>query len=86
MNRTTELETSPCNLLLTDLEDPDTNEKYSDQTALIVAGGNYGCLNQLNFPGIFQNQACQDDFQHNLVMTNCAGCVFMAVCIRYPAA
>jgi len=57
---------------------------YDTSTALMAAGGNFGCWNLLSYPDIDQYNACNNNFQHNLRVDDCLRCTSMAVCIMYP--
>jgi len=58
---------------------------YNTASGLIHAGGNYGCWMGRSYPDPDMLNSCYDDFQHNLVLSNCFGCTGMSICIRYPA-
>jgi len=59
---------------------------YDTGHDLIVAGGNYGCWLGKQYPDTDQLNSCLDDYQHQVVLGKCIGCILMSVCIRYPVA
>jgi len=57
---------------------------YNNAQGLMNAGGNFGCWNLVSYPNSDQYFACNNDFQHNVKVSDCLRCSSMAVCIRYP--
>lgn len=58
--------------------------QYDTAADLLGAGGNFGCwaARSWNDPSMFQS--CLNNFQHDLILTNCMTCQIMYVCVRYP--
>jgi len=58
--------------------------QYDTAADLLGAGGNFGCwaARTWNDPSMFQS--CLNNFQHDLILTNCMTCQIMYVCVRYP--
>jgi len=53
-------------------------------SGLLAAGGNFGCWNLLGYPDADMYQACRNNYQHAIKVSDCFGCTAMSVCIRYP--
>ena len=64
-----------------------TNTTYADETALIDAGGNYGCWrSSTGLTGIDEGKSysCANNYQHYAKIRTCSQCDSMGVCIKLP--
>jgi len=69
---------SRCEALLVNLPGYDTSGD------LLRAGGNFGCLATRDFDDPTMFMSCLDNYQHDVILTNCMTCPVMYVCVRYP--
>jgi len=69
---------SPCEALLVNMPG------YNTSGDLLRAGGNFGCLATRDFDDPTMFMSCLDNYQHDVILTNCMTCPVMYVCVRYP--